>query len=90
MVKNMKRYNRKYKEDKDYFKKSDSELPNTDFAIILPDGTRLFRMDTIDTAQTSIDKLVQNLTPTQFNQTMQKLKMRYPGLTPSKKKEPQE
>jgi len=80
----MKRYIPQFKE-KDFFKKPKSDLYDTDFAIILPDGTRLFRMDTPDDAQASINKLALNLTKEQVESAMKKLKMKYPGISPEEK-----
>jgi len=80
----MKRYIPQFKE-KDFFKKPETDLLDTDFAIILPDGTRLFRMDTPDDAQASINKLALNLTKEQVESAMKKLKMKYPGISPEEK-----
>ena len=85
----MKRYIPQFKE-KDFFKKPESELSDTDFAIILPDGTRLFRMDTPEDAQASVNKLALNLTKEQFEMAMKKLKMKYPGISPEEKDKPKE
>ena len=80
----MKRYIPQFKE-KDFFKKPETDILDTDFAIILPDGTRLFRMDTPDDAQASINKLALNLTKEQVESAMKKLKMKYPGISPEEK-----
>lgn len=80
------RYNRVYKEDYKFDLKPESELADFEFAIILPDGERLFRMDTKETAQTSINKLVKNLTSEQYKMALNKLQMKYPGLEAQNKK----
>ncbi len=85
----IKRYKRKFTE-KDWFKKPESEVMDSDFAIILSDGTRLFRMDSKDEAQSSINKLAQNLTKEQFDSAMKKLQMKYPGLSPEEKNKKEE
>ena len=81
------RYKRKYIEDYKFDQKPESELADFEFAIILPTGERLFRMDTENTAQISINKLALDLTQEQYNQAMQKIKMKYPGIEIKQKKD---
>jgi hypothetical protein len=80
----MNRYTRKFTED-NTFERPLSELPDSDFAIILEDDTKLFPMDSRERAQSSINKLVQNLTPIQYKQALQKIQMKFPGIQAEKK-----
>lgn len=83
----MNRYKRKYTEIENQLERPVSDLPDSDFAIILDDGTKLFPIDNKDRAQSSLNKLSQNLTPEQYKLALQKIQMRYPGLQPIGKKE---